>query len=134
MEWTRGEYRINDDKELLDPKMLHAILSHTYWAETRPLTAVEESIRHSYCFGLYCGNELCGFARVVTDHAVFSWLCDVVVCEDHRGKGLGKWLVGCVLEHPAVQGTRMFLATRDAHGLYEKYGFTRRECMVKLPG
>lgn len=133
MEWIRGEFRISDDKDQLDVKALYGMLSRTYWAEKRPLSVVEESLRNSYCFGLYRDGELVGFARVVTDQAVLSWLCDVVIRDDLRGQGLGKWLVGCVLEHPAVEGTRMFLVTRDAHGLYEKFGFTRLECMVRKP-
>jgi len=70
-----------------------------------------------------------GFARVVTDRATFAWLCDVFVDEAHRGRGLGKRLVESVVGHPDLEGLAIVLATRDAHGLYERFGFVRREMM-----
>jgi GNAT superfamily N-acetyltransferase len=87
---------------------------------------VERSIENSLCFGLYDGDEQVGFARVVTDSATFAHLMDVFVVESHRGRGLGKELVAAVMEHPGLQGLRIFsLATQDAHGLYEQFGFKR---------
>jgi GNAT superfamily N-acetyltransferase len=76
------------------------------------------------CFGLFHGKDQVGLARIVTDSATYAYLCDVYVLEDHRGKGLGKWLMERVMAHPALQGLRRFtLATRDAHGLYRQFGF-----------
>jgi GNAT superfamily N-acetyltransferase len=76
-------------------------------------------------FGVYHGDEQVGFARVITDGATFAYLADVFIAEDHRGKGLSAWLMECILSHPDLQGLRRFLlATRDAHGLYRKFGFT----------
>jgi GNAT superfamily N-acetyltransferase len=86
---------------------------------------VRRSLDHSLCFGLYGRGRQIGFARVVTDRATFAWLCDVFGFEEYRGQGLGKWLIGCVLGHRDLQGLRrVLLGTRDAHGLYERYGFT----------
>ncbi len=84
------------------------------------------------CFGLYdAEGRQVGFSRLVTDHCTFTWVCDVFVDETHRRKGLGQWLMACVAEHPCVKELTAMLATRDAHGLYEKFGFTRHEMMRK---
>jgi GNAT superfamily N-acetyltransferase len=83
------------------------------------------SLDNSLCFGLYERGRQVGFARVVTDRATFAWLCDVFVLEAYRGRGLSKWLIGCVMSHPDLRGLRrLLLGTRDAHGLYERFGFT----------
>jgi GNAT superfamily N-acetyltransferase len=85
---------------------------------------VEKAMANSICFGLFHGDDQIGLARVVTDRATYAYLCDVYVLEEFRGKGLGVWLMECVMGHPDLQGLRRFsLATRDAHGLYEKFGF-----------
>jgi GNAT superfamily N-acetyltransferase len=128
-------YAVSSDSGLLDLDFVCAALGRTYWAQGRPRSLVEESIRNSVCFGAYeagSGRQV-AFARVVTDGATFSWLCDVVVDDGHRGRGLGKRLVAAALAHPRVGGTFFLLATRDAHGLYEKYGFSRVEMMKRLP-
>jgi GNAT superfamily N-acetyltransferase len=122
----RGDFLVSTDPALLDLAFIHDFLAHrSYWAAGRPLEVVRRSIDHSLCFGLYAQGRQVGFARVVTDRATFAWLCDVFVLEQYRGQGLGKWLVGCVLGHPALRGLRrVLLGTRDAHGLYARYGFT----------
>jgi GNAT superfamily N-acetyltransferase len=75
------------------------------------------------CYGIYRGSQQVGFARIVTDYATFAWLCDVFIVPTHRGIGLGRWLVRCVVSHPDLQDIKVFLlATRDAHDLYRKYG------------
>jgi GNAT superfamily N-acetyltransferase len=124
VEHQRGNYVVSTDKARLDVALVHDYLSHTaYWALGRPLTIVQRSIEHSLCFGVYEGEHQVGFARVVTDYATFAWLCDVFVLESHRGLGLGKWLVECIITHPELRGLRAFLlATRDAHELYRRYG------------
>ena len=102
-----------------------------HWAAGIPRELLARAIEHSLCFGLYDpdGAEV-GLARVVTDYATFAYLCDVYILEDHRGKALGKWLMECVTGHPALQGLRRFsLATRDAHGLYRRFGFEIKESM-----
>jgi GNAT superfamily N-acetyltransferase len=85
---------------------------------------VRRSLENSLCFGLYERGRQIGFARVVTDRATFAWLCDVFVLEEYRGRGLSKWLINGVMSHHALQGMRrVLLGTRDAHGLYERFGF-----------
>lgn len=124
MEWRRGEYVVSDDRWRVDREVVHAFLSDCYWARGIPRHLVERSIRHSLCFGIYRGDAQVGFGRVVTDRATFAYLADVFVLEPHRGRGLSKFLMDCVIGHPDLQGLRRFLlGTRDAHGLYARYGF-----------
>ncbi len=125
-EWQRGDYEISTDPARIDLAAVHEFLSeHSYWATGRPLEVVRRSLANSIVFGIYRGHEQVGLARVVTDKATFAWLCDVYVIEEHRGHGLGKWLIECVRAHPDLQGLRRWvLATRDAHGLYAQHGFT----------
>jgi GNAT superfamily N-acetyltransferase len=122
----RGDFLISTDPARLDILLIHDFLSNdSYWAAGRPLEVVRGSLANSLCFGLYERGQQVGFARVVTDQATFAWLCDVFVLEPYRGRGLSRWLIECVMGHPALGGLRRFLlATRDAHGLYERYGFT----------
>jgi len=125
MQWERGGYEISDDAGRPDAKAVHAFLAgQSYWAENIPRSITERAISNSLCFGLYHEGRLAGFARVVTDRATFGYLCDVFVAQEHRGEGRGRWLVACVLQHPDLQGLRrLCLMTRDAHGLYEPFGF-----------
>jgi GNAT superfamily N-acetyltransferase len=118
-------YTLSTDKARLDVTRIHALLAgQAYWAQDRSPEAVRQSIEHSLCFSAYEGAELVGFARVVTDYAVIAWMLDVLVVEAHRGRGVGKALVESVLTHPDLQNVRRWmLGTRDAHGLYEQYGF-----------
>ncbi|MCX6096242.1 MAG: GNAT family N-acetyltransferase [Candidatus Bipolaricaulota bacterium] len=132
MEWTRGDYRISTDKSFLSVEKIHALLLRSYWASRRPRETIRRSIEGSLCYGLYWRDEQIGFARVVTDYATFYWLCDVFIEEDHRGHGLGKWLVRCVVETPELAKLLGVLATRDALGLYAPYGFSPPEAAGTL--
>ena len=124
-EWHRDGFTISTDPARLDRDAIYAFLSTSYWARGIPRDVMERSIAHALPFGIYEGERQVGFARVVTDRATVGYLGDVFVLEPWRGRGLSQWLVQCVLEHPELQGfRRWFLLTRDAHGLYEKYGFT----------
>lgn len=119
-------YEISTEPARLDIAAMHAYLARSYWSPDIPLEVVERAARHSLCFGLYekAGGRQVGLARVVTDHATFAYLCDVYVLEEHRGRGLSKWMMGVVMSHPALAGARRaMLATRDAHGLYRRYKF-----------
>jgi GNAT superfamily N-acetyltransferase len=125
LELARGEYLISTDPARLDPVAIHQYLTRSYWAKGIPLDVVRRSLEGSLCFGLYHDSRQVGFARVITDRATFAYLGDVYVLEQHRGVGLGKWLMDTVFAHPALSGLRRFiLATRDAHSLYARYGFT----------
>ena len=135
MDWTHDEYLISDDQRRLDLDVIMALLATTYWAKERPRAVMEKAISHSVCFGLFHRGRQVGFARAVTDHATFTWVCDVMVHPEHQGRGLGKWLMGCLLEHPDLQTASQLLRTDTAHGLYEPLGFFRVEAMKRvLPG
>jgi GNAT superfamily N-acetyltransferase len=123
-EWQQEQYSISTDKARFDIKVIHGYLSRSYWAEGIPVEIVSRSIEHSLCFGVYCGDDQVGFARVITDYATFGYLADVFIIEEHQGHGLGKWLMEVITSHPQLQGFRKWmLATRDAHALYRKFGF-----------
>lgn len=118
--------QVSTDPGRLDVDLIHAFLSEqAYWALGRPRELTERAIAGSLCFGAYAadGAQL-GFARVVTDHALFAYLADVFVVEAARGQGIGKALVAAIVGHEDLQGLRrMVLATDDAHGLYAGFGF-----------
>jgi len=126
MKWRKDEYEINTEKKKLDLEMIHKFLSErSYWAAGRSRETILRSIRHSLCFGIYHGTRQVGFARVITDYATFAWIADVFVLEEVRGKGLSKWLMDKMITHPKLQKFRRWvLATKDAHELYRRYGFT----------
>lgn len=124
-EWINGDYTVSSDPARIDLAVVHGYLSRSYWAPGIPIEVVQRSMAHSLCFGLYQGHAQVGFARVVTDQATFAYIADVFVLEAHRGKGLAKWLVRIILDDHRLQGLRRFLlATRDAHALYRRFGFT----------
>ena len=124
---TAQGYEISTDPARLDIDAMHAFLTRSYWSPGIPRDTVERAARHSLCFGLYekASGKQVGLTRVVTDHATFAYLCDVYVLEEHRGHGLGKWLMRTVTAHPCFSGARrVMLGTLDAHGLYRQFGFT----------
>lgn len=124
MEWKKGEFTITDNQQDLDLKLIHNFLQNSYWAEGIPQKIMEKSIKNSLSFGLFHHGNQIGFGRTVTDRATFAYLADVFVVKHYQGRGLGKWLVSCILEHRDLQGLRRWmLATADAHGLYEQHGF-----------
>jgi len=122
----RGEFLISTDPARISLDVVHGFLTNCYWAKGIPRETVARSIEHSLCFGVYDGSgEQVGFARVVSDFATVAYLGDVFILESHRGRGLSKWLMECVTQHPSLQGLRRWiLLTRDAHALYAKFGFT----------
>jgi len=126
IEHRRGEFVISTDRARVDLDVIHNFLANCYWAKGIPRDVVERSIEHSLCFGIYDGTGLqVGFARVISDFATVAYLGDVFVLESHRGRGLSKWLMECVMQHPSLQNLRRWiLLTRDAHGLYARSGFT----------
>src|SRR5919202_4444589 len=125
-QWERGDYVISTDRSRLDLGVIHDYLSNSsYWAKGRAVETIRRSIENSLSFGLYAGERQIGFARIVTDYATFAWVADVFVLEEFRGKGLGKWLMEVIINHPQIQGFRRWtLSTKDAHELYRKFGFT----------
>jgi len=150
IEHRRGEFVISTDRECLELDVVYGFLTNCYWAKGIPREIVARSIEHSLCFGIYYESPRLakdarpfgaaqskheapmqvGFARVVSDFATFAYLGDVFVLESYRGRGLSKWLMECVVQHPALQDLRRWiLLTRDAHRLYSRFGFTP----VKVP-
>lgn len=135
MKWKRDSFVISTDKSMLQIDEIHKFLSQeAYWCLGVPRSVVEKAIEGSLCFGVYDESKntaQIGYARLVTDKATFAWLCDVYIENEYRGEGLSKWLMECILAHPDLQGLRRIcLATKDAHSLYEKYGFE----VTKTPG
>lgn len=122
-------YEISTDRDRLDADLVHRWLStDAYWALDRPRELHDRAVASSLNFGLYesiSGRQV-AYARLVTDYSTFAWLCDVYVCRDDRGKGLGTALVEAIADHMAPSGlNRLTLATKDAHGVYEKIGFRK---------
>ena len=117
---------ISTDKSRLDIPLIHQFLSQeAYWSKNIPLEIVQRSIDNSLCFGVYHDEQQVAFARVITDHATIAYLADVFVLPAYRGQGLSKQLVETICQWPTLQGLRRWvLATRDAHTLYEQFGFT----------
>lgn len=109
----------------MDLDIIHSCLVRAYWSEGIPKETVKTAMENSLCFGIFQDDKQVGFARVVSDFSTYAYLCDVFVLEDYRGKGLSKCLLEEIMAHPKLQGLRRFsLATRDAHELYKKFGFT----------
>jgi len=120
----RGPFTISTDPARLDMNTIIDFLSRAYWAKGRPEERTEKAFDNSLVFGMYEASRQIGLARVVTDYSIFAYLCDVFIHEDYRTHGLGKWLVQSVLEHPELVSVRRWLlATNDAHGLYQQFGF-----------
>ncbi len=129
MEFRNGNFLISTDKAKLQLPIIHDFLANSsFWAKNVPLAVVQKAIANSLCFGVYEDDQQIGFARVTSDYATFAYLADVFILESHRGRGLSKWLMSCIVAHPELQGLRRWmLATRDAHGLYAQYGFRELE-------
>lgn len=116
---------VTTDISKMDVDLIHNYLSHAYWCEGIQKETVKKAMENSLCFGIFQDDKQVGFARVVSDFSTYGYLCDLFILEAYRGRGLSKKLMEAVMSHPKLQGFRRFtLATRDAHGLYKKFGFT----------
>lgn len=123
--WTRGTMEVSCDVKDVDAALVTEFLTTSYWAKGISQEIVEKALQGSLCFTLLDDGRQVGFARVITDRATFAYLADVFVLPDYRGRGLAQWLVECIVSHPELRGLRRWmLATLDAHGLYERFGFT----------
>lgn len=125
MSLDNANYEISTDKSRLQIEIIQRFLvEDSYWAQDRTLEQTEKAIENSICFGVYTGTRQIGFARVVSDCATFAYIGDVFILEEFRGSGLSKGLMEAMLAHPDLQNLRRWvLATLDAHGLYEQFGF-----------
>lgn len=119
-------YSISTDTSKMDVPVIHAYLSNeSYWSKNIPYHIVEKYVKHSLNFGVFYQDKQVGYARVITDFTTIAYLGDVFILQEHRGKGLSKWLMQTIMEHPELQGLRRWiLATADAHGLYKQFGWT----------
>lgn len=119
-----SDFEISTNPDRIDVALVHEFLSHSYWAQGRDRATVERCIQNSLCFGVYRLKQQTAFARVITDRAVFAYLADVFVVPQFRGRGISKALMRAILDHPDLRNLRLILLrTRDAHGLYAKFGF-----------
>lgn len=124
IEYIQEPFTLSTDQTKIQIDRVCEFLAQSYWAKTRGRDTIIKSIEHSLCFSLFHEQTQIGFARVITDGATFAYLCDVFVDEAYRGKGLGKWMLQCLLQHPdLINIRRVLLATQDAHGLYGQFGF-----------
>ena len=117
--------RITNKLSEMDFDGIHEFIRHSYWAKGMPATTLKKALENSLCFAVIDqeGHQR-AFARLITDHATFAYLADVFVAEAYRGQGISKWLIEAVLSHSSAQGLRrILLATEDAHGLYQQFGF-----------
>jgi len=125
IETHKDQLTISSDPQRLDLDAICGLLGGVFWANDRSRAVIQTSLERSLVFGVYDGQEQVGMARVISDFATFAWVDDVIVREDHRGQGIGKWLMKTILAHPDLQNLhRWALVTRDAHGLYRQVGFT----------
>jgi len=117
---------ISTDKSLIDFEAVYNYLNNdSYWAKGIQRNRLKKAIENSICFGVYHNGKQAGFTRVITDMATFAYLCDVFILPEYRRLGISKWLMQTIRQHPEFQGLRRWsLATLDAHGLYEQFGFT----------
>jgi GNAT superfamily N-acetyltransferase len=124
MKSKKSRYRVSTQWRQFDIRLICNFLEESYWAKDIPRGVVLKSIKNSLSFGVFCGRAQVAFARVITDRATFAYLADVFVVPEHRGRGVARLLVRAILAHRELQGLRRWmLATSDAHGLYEKFGF-----------
>lgn len=125
LEYTRDDYAVSTDPSRLDLRLIHKFLAQdAYWSRGIKFEVFLKSVENSLCFGLYHRETQIGFARIISDYATFAYLADVFVVEGYRRRGLGKWLIECIINYPALKGLRRWmLVTRDAHGLYQQFGF-----------
>lgn len=125
IETRRGDFLLSTDPKRLDVDFIHTFLTQSYWAKGISRELVLRSIENSLCFGVYAQGKQVAFARIISDFATYAYLGDVFVIDAYRGNGLGKWMIECIRRHPHLQGLRRWtLLTRDAHGLYQQFGFT----------
>ncbi|MAJ69153.1 GNAT family N-acetyltransferase [Alteromonas alba] len=110
----------------MDFQTIHEFIRNSYWARNIPVSTLQKALQNSLCFAaLDAQQNTIGFARMVTDKATFGYLSDVFVLPEWRGRGVSREILEAVVAHPDLQGLRRFmLATKDAHGLYTKYGFS----------
>jgi GNAT superfamily N-acetyltransferase len=122
-EFRKEQFLITTDPSRLDVSAIHAFLTRSWWAGGISKETVARAVPNSLCFGIYDGQMQIGFARVISDFATYAYLCDDYILEEYRGKGLGSWLMECILRHPDLQGLRRWMVIAQEPRLYAKFGF-----------
>ena len=123
MNWQKKNFTISSEHERVDIDALYDMLRRSHWAKDRTREEVEQTVANSICFSLFDGEEQIGFARVLTDRVAYAVILDMIIRDDFRGQGLGKWLMRCIFEHPEISALRQVLWTTDADNFYKKLGF-----------
>ncbi len=123
--YEKGEFSITTDLKSIDMEKVYELLSESYWANNRSQNIINKSIENSLCFSLFHKSKQIGFFRVITDYATYAYLCDIIIDRDFRHKGLGKWSLECIFNHPELKNIKRWsLITKDAHEFYRQFGFT----------
>ncbi|WP_415898874.1 GNAT family N-acetyltransferase [Neptuniibacter sp. QD48_11] len=130
MKYEKGGFQIYDEREKVQLESVQALLKQSYWANERAIDVIQTSIENSVCFSLFKGEKQIGFARVVTDFASVAYLADVIIDEQYRSQGLGKWLTEIMVNDPRWKDKFKFLVTDDAHSLYTRLGFSSSEKLM----
>lgn len=137
MQWQFSEFRISTDKDEISADFVYNYLRRSYQSKSRNYQEIHKSIENSLCYGLFHGDKQIGFARIVSDLSTIYMLSDVFIVEEYRGRGLGKWLMECIVNSPELKNLIGLLATKNAQGLYRKYGFRSpndpRMMMLRIP-
>ncbi len=123
MIWEKNNFIVSSEKKHVDIDVLHNMLRSSYWAKDRSREAVQKSVETSLCFSLLKNENLIGFVRVLTDTMAYAIILDMIIKEEFRGQGLGKWMMRCICEHPTVEALRQLLWTGDAEDFYRQTGF-----------
>lgn len=130
MIWKKDNFRISSEKKHVDVGTLHEMLSRSHWAKGRGRDDIEKSIENSTCFSLLKDDQQIGFARVLTDRMAYAIILDMIIKEDFRGQGLGKWLMQCVCDHPEIKPLRQVLWTSNADRFYRKVNFKKMSALT----
>ena len=127
MEAAYKNFIISDDKTRIDVQTVIEFLASSYWADKRSAETIKQSTRNSICYGVYDGEKMIGYARIVTDGSTMYYLCDVFILEEYRKQGISKMLIEIITNAPEFEWMTGILGTRDAHGLYEQFGFQKEQ-------
>ena len=131
MEWRQNNYLASDDKALLGISEIVALLNELYPTEDYSSEKVQKIVNNSFCVGLYSDGKLVGFVRIITDKITLSWIKDFIIEKDHRRKGLGSFIMNCLLAHPDLSETDIVLGAQDARDFYKKFGFDYENFMTR---
>ncbi len=131
-----SEIEISTERDKLDIHFIHEFVTHSYWGKGRTIETMKTCIDNSLNFGVYLKNKQIGFGRLVTDYGQFAYIMDIFIDPDYRGKGYSKQLMKYIMDLKELSSVKIWrLATSDAHGLYEQFGYkhlAKPENMMEL--